>query len=226
MEELRNWLERGYDEIQRLDETYSDFFAIPKSIKTTSVKPSGTVSLLVGATPGMHYPESRFYIRRMRLSKHSELLGPLEKAGYKLEPAFGSEDTTMVVEVPVDVGEGIRTAAELSIWEQFSLAAFLQRHWADNQVSCTATFDPETEADELPHVLKYFQYRLKGISLLPRHPLGAYKQMPYEGITEEEYNNQVSKLKYLSFVGVEGEEAEVDKFCNNDVCEVDFIPEE
>ncbi len=226
MEELRNWLEKGYDEIQRLDETYSDFFAIPKSIKTTSVKPSGTVSLLVGATPGMHYPESRFYIRRMRLSKHSELLGPLKKAGYKTEPAFGSEDTTMVVEVPVDVGEGIRTAAELSIWEQFSLAAFLQRHWADNQVSCTATFDPETEADELPHVLKYFQYRLKGISLLPRHPLGAYKQMPYEGITEEEYNNQVSKLKYLSFVGVEGEEAEVDKFCNNDVCEVDFIPEE
>ena len=126
----------------------------------------------------------------------------------------------MVVEVPVDVGEGIRTAAELSIWEQFSLAAFLQRHWADNQVSCTATFDPETEADELPHVLKYFQYRLKGISLLPRHPLGAYKQMPYEGITEEEYNSQVSKLGHLSFVGVEGEEAEVDKFCNNDVCEI------
>ena len=226
MEELRTWLERGYDEIQRLDESYSDFFAIPKSIKTTSVKPSGTVSLLVGATPGMHYPESRFYIRRMRLSKHSELLGPLEKAGYKVEPAFGSEDTTMVVEVPVDVGEGIRTAAELSIWEQFSLAAFLQRHWADNQVSCTATFDPETEADELPHVLKYFQYRLKGISLLPRHPLGAYKQMPYEGITEDEYKEQLSKLKHLSFVGVEGEEAEVDKFCNNDVCEVDFIPEE
>ena len=42
------------------------------------------------------------------------------KDGYKVEP-FGSEDTTMVVEVPVDVGEGIRTVGELSIWEQFSL---------------------------------------------------------------------------------------------------------
>ena len=51
----------------------------------------------------------------------------MKKAGYKVEPPFGSEDTTMVVEVPVDVGEGIRTAGELSIWEQFSLAA-LQRH--------------------------------------------------------------------------------------------------
>jgi len=220
MEELRKWLEKGYRTIQEWDKQYSDWFAVPKSIKTTSVKPSGTVSLLVGATPGMHYPESRFYIRRMRLSKHSELIEPLKKAGYKLEPAFGSEDSTMVVEVPVDVGEGIRTAAELSIWEQFSLAAFLQRHWADNQVSCTATFDPETEADELPHVLNYFQYRLKGISLLPRHPLGAYKQMPYETITEKEYNKQVKKLRYLSFVGVEGEEAEVDKFCNNDVCDI------
>ena len=220
MEELRTWLEDGYDTIQEWDKQYSDWFAVPRSIKTTSVKPSGTVSLLVGATPGMHYPESRFYIRRMRLSKHSELIEPLKKAGYKLEPAFGSEDSTMVVEVPVDVGEGIRTAAELSIWEQFSLAAFLQRHWADNQVSCTATFNPETEAEQLPHVLNYFQYKLKGISLLPRHDYGAYQQMPYEAIDEKTYDKQVSKLGKLSFVGIEGEEAEVDKFCNNDNCEI------
>jgi adenosylcobalamin-dependent ribonucleoside-triphosphate reductase len=220
MEELRKWLESGYDTIQDWDCIYSDWFAIPKSIKTTSVKPSGTVSLLAGATPGLHYPESRFYIRRMRLSNQSDLIEPLKKAGYRLEPAFGSEDTTMVVEIPVDVGEGIRTAKELSIWEQFSLAAFMQRHWADNQVSCTATFNPETEANELPHVLNYFQYYLKGISLLPRANGGAYKQMPYEAITEKEYNKQVKKLGYLSFVGVEGEEAEIDKFCNNDSCDI------
>jgi adenosylcobalamin-dependent ribonucleoside-triphosphate reductase len=133
LDELRTWLETGYDTIQDWDKMYSDWLAVPRSIKTTSVKPSGTVSLLVGATPGMHYPESRFYIRRMRVSKYSELLKPLKKAGYKVEPAFGSEDSTVVVEIPVDVGEGIRTASELSIWEQFSLAAFLQRHWADKK---------------------------------------------------------------------------------------------
>ncbi|MBT4209112.1 fused protease/ribonucleoside-triphosphate reductase [Candidatus Woesearchaeota archaeon] len=220
LNELQNWLETGYDTIQEWDKQYSDWFAVPKSIKTTSVKPSGTVSLLAGATPGLHYPESRFYIRRVRLSNQSELVEPLKKAGYKLEPAFGSEDSTMVVEVPVDVGEGIRTAAELSIWEQFSLAAFMQRHWADNQVSCTATFNPETEADELPHVLNYFQYRLKGISLLPRHDYGAYKQMPYESINEQEYNKQVKKLSKLSFGVIKNEEAEIDKFCNNDSCEM------
>ena len=218
--ELKDWLEDGYDVIKEWDTKYSDWFAVPRSIKTTSVKPSGTVSLLAGATPGLHYPESRFYIRRIRLSKHSELIEPMKKAGYKIEPAFGSEDTTSVVEVPVDVGEGIRTASELSIWEQFSLAAFMQRHWADNQVSCTVTFNPETEGDEISHVLNYFQYHLKGISLLPRHDYGAYKQMPYESIDENEYKKQVSKLSKLSFGVIKNEEAEIDKFCNNDSCEV------
>ena len=220
MEELRKWLEEGFEIIQEWDKMYSDWLAVPRSIKTTSVKPSGTVSLLVGVTPGMHYPESRFYIRRMRLSNQSELIEPLKRAGYTIEPAFGSEDTTMVVDVPIDAGEGIRTAAELSIWEQFSLAAFLQRHWADNQVSCTATFNPETEADELPHALNYFQYRLKGISLLPRKNGGAYKQMPYEAIDEKTYNKRLKKLKTLSFGVIKNEEAEIDKFCNNDSCEI------
>ena len=220
LDELKSWLNDGYDVIQQWDDMYSDWFAVPNSVKTTSVKPSGTVSLLAGATPGLHYPESRFYIRRMRLSKHSDLLAPLEKAGYKLEPAFGSEDTTMVVEVPVDVGEGIRTAAELSIWEQFSLAAFLQRHWADNQVSCTVTFNPETEKEQIAPALNYYQYHLKGISLLPRHDYGAYQQMPYEAIDEETYHKEVAKLGRLTFGVIKNEEADVDKFCNNDNCEI------
>jgi len=220
LQELKDWLETGYDTIQEWDTQYSDWFAVPKSIKTTSVKPSGTVSLLAGATPGLHYPESRFYIRRVRISKHSELIEPLKKAKYKVEPAYGSEDTTMVVDVPVDVGEGIRTASELSIWEQFALAAFMQRHWADNQVSCTVTFNPKTEADNIAPALNYYQYHLKGISLLPRHELGAYKQMPYESIDEKEYNKQVKKLGKLSFGVIKNEEADIDKFCNNDVCEI------
>ena len=125
-----------------------------------------------------------------------------------------------MVEIPVDVGEGIRTAGELTIWEQFSIAAFLQRHWADNQVSCTVTFDPEKEGEQIPHVLNYYQYHLKGISLLPRHDYGAYKQMPYEAIEEKEYNKQVKKLGKLSFGVIKNEEAEVDKFCNNESCEI------
>ena len=69
-------------------------------------------------------------------------------------------------------------------------------------------------------MLNYFQYRLKGISLLPRHEYGAYKQMPYEAIDEKTYTKMLSKLNKLSFGAVKGEAADVDKFCNNDVCEI------
>jgi len=220
--ELRRWLESGYDAIQRYDKNYSDWLAVPRSIKTTSVKPSGTVSLLAGSTPGLHYPESRFYIRRIRLSTNSPLIKPLEKAGYKIEPAFGSEDSTVVIEVPVDVGEGIRTVNDVSMWEQMCLAAFMQRNWADNQVSCTVTFDPKKEGKHIASALDYFQYQLKGISFLPKMELGAYKQMPYEEITEKEYDKMVKSLGFLSFRQVKGNEAEVEKFCNNDTCEIDF----
>ncbi len=220
--ELRHWLEEGYEAIQNYDKGYSDWLAVPRSVKTTSVKPSGTVSLLAGSTPGLHYPESRFYIRRIRLSVNSPLIKPLEKAGYKIEPAFGSEDSTVVIEVPVDVGEGIRTVSEVPMWEQMTLAAFMQRYWADNQVSCTVTFDPEKEGDQIATALNYFQYQLKGISFLPKLELGAYKQMPYEEITEKKYNKMVESLSFLSFRQVKGAEAEVEKFCNNDTCELDF----
>ena len=152
----------------------------------------------------------------------SPLIPPLEKAGYKIEPAFGSKDSTVVVDVPVDVGEGVRTLSQVPMWEQLSLAAFMQKYWADNQVSCTVTFDPKTEGPQIPFALNYFQYQLKGISFLPKLELGAYKQMPYEEITEKEYNKMVKQLKFLSFRQVKGNEAEVEKFCNNDTCEIDF----
>jgi ribonucleoside-triphosphate reductase (thioredoxin) len=112
---------------------------IPKSIKTTSIKPSGTVSLLAGATPGVHFPESRFYKRRVRMIKESWIAKRLEHSGYHVEPALDDPQKTVVVSFPIDAGEGVRTLNDVSMWEQLSMAAFLQKHWADNQVSCTVS---------------------------------------------------------------------------------------
>lgn len=83
----------GYVAIEGYDKEYSEWFDVPKSIKRTSVKPSGSVSLLAGATPGMHWPLSEYYLRRVRISKQSrELLKPFEDAGYVIEDA--NEDPT------------------------------------------------------------------------------------------------------------------------------------
>jgi len=115
---------------------------------------------------------------------------------------------------------------DVSMWEQLSLAAFLQKHWADNQVSCTVTFDPETEGPQLQHALDVYQYQLKGISFLPKLPTGAYEQMPYEEMTEEEYVSMSTGLKTLDMAppatgGEEMVNTEVpDKFCDNDSCTI------
>ena len=96
------------------------------------------------------------------------------------------------------------------------------------QVSCTVSFDPRTEAGQLPHALNYFQYQLKGVSFLPRIELGAYPQMPYEAITEEEYLELVKQISPLNFTR-EGQsrsgrgliESIPDRYCDSDSCSMD-----
>lgn len=215
---LQEWAEDGYRTLEYYDGVYSDWLCIPKSIKITSIKPSGTVSLLAGATPGMHFPEARFYIRRVRLDRKSELIAPLEAAGYKVEPDVSQPDSTVVVEIPVKIAEAVRTVDQVSMWEQLALAAFLQKHWADNQVSCTITFDPETEGHQIPHALDYYQYQLKGVSFLPRPERAAYPQMPYEAITEDTYDSLMAKLSDVAFGTINAERAEVERFCDSGRC--------
>lgn len=218
IEEYRKWCEVGYKTVRYYDDVYSEWLAIPKSVKVTSVKPSGSVSLLAGATPGMHWPENRVYIRRMRLSEYSDLVAPLKAAGYHVEPDTYSPKT-LVVEIPVKIEEQVRTAREVSMWEQLSMAAFLQKYWADNQVSATITFDPTLEGPQIAHALNYFQYQLKGISFLPRLDAGAYAQMPYEGISEEKYTALMSGITPVNF-GATHEAAEQEKYCSNDGCTI------
>ena len=76
----------------------------------------------------------------------------------------------------------------------------------DNQVSCTVTFDPKKESEQIEPALNYYQYHLKGISLLPRHDYGFLSTNFYEIIDEKEYNKQVKKLGKLSFGVIKNEE--------------------
>ena len=115
------------------------------------------------------------------------------------------------------------------MWEQLSFAAFLQRHWADNQVSCTVTFDPATEGGDLAHALDYFQYQLKGVSFLPRERSSTskpapYPQMPYEAISEAQYLERLARLRPLKLspdqprVMVGAVDGERDQFCDAQSC--------
>lgn len=197
-----DWSDKLYDFLTGLDADYSCWFDINRSIKRTSIKPSGTIPLLPGETPALNYPEAEFYHRTIRVSANDPLLVDLDRANYHMEPnIYGNDgaDETMVVYVPVHEKDFVRSNKDVSMWEQLEHVAGMQRYWADNQVSCTITFD-EKEAKEIPLALELYQNRLKAVSFLPKSQK-VYPQAPIQPITEEEYAKSQSRLRKLVFTG-------------------------
>lgn len=183
-----------------------------------------TVSLLAGVTPATHWAIYGYYIRRIRCPNDFPLLKVLKQAGFNVEPCIGSEKTTSVIEFPMKYDNKVRTQDQVSIWEKVSLASFVQENWADNQVSVTVDFNPETEGNQIEQILNYCQYKLKSVSFLPSYKGGAFPQMPYEQITEEEYNNMMSKIKpidMMKFTYINNSpEEEIDKYCDGESCQL------
>ncbi|KKN98424.1 hypothetical protein LCGC14_0145160 [marine sediment metagenome] len=217
---LMNSLDQGYDYLTELDKIYSRWLGVPTSIKRTSVKPSGTISLLVGATPGVHHPHSEYYLRNVRFDKFSPILPHLTEAGYPVEPSI-QNDNTIVVSFPVHEEYFSKSKSDVTIWEQFELVASIQRYWSDNQVSVTITVKPE-EACQLAMALSMYETSLKSVSLLPLEDHG-YPQAPYITIDKEAYEGLVSKIKPLNISKLQAHEL-TDKFCDGDACLIDTQP--
>ena len=210
------WCDDAYDHVQKLDKEYSDWLCVPRSVRMTSIKPSGTVSLLNGSTPGIHYPENEYYIRRIRFATNSKLLPALEQAGYKIEKDAYSPNT-MCVEFPVKEPFFKKGKRDISMWEQLEIAAQYQYYWADNSVSITVTFQ-DHEKDEIKDALEMYEARLKAVSFLKYQETG-YKQAPYEPITQKEYEAMIKNITPIK--KIETDEGGVgSKFCSNDTCEI------
>lgn len=215
---FRTWADSGYAEVQRLDDTYSEWLGIRNSIKTTTVKPSGTVSLLSGATPGVHWaPGGEYFLRAIRFAEHDNTWKLLEESGYTVEDDIYSPNTK-VVYFPLKSDAG-RAESEVSIYEKIHLAAEAQKYWSDNSVSVTVSFDQKTESDDVAKVLRMYEASLKTVSFLPMGNT-VYAQQPYQKLSKEEYEERSKGLKKLdsSLLYDSGEEAESEAFCTTDSC--------
>ena len=224
---LKTWMNDGYLTIQRYDEIYSDWLGVRESIKTTTVKPSGTVSILAGESPGVHWtPGGEYFLRAIRFGNNDPMLPLFKMANYRIEPASESPDTTSVVFFPIKSGAK-RAERDVSIFEKMNLAVTAQRYWSDNSVSVTVSFDPETEADKIGTVLHMHDGQLKTVSFLPSGNF-VYPQMPYTQITKEEYEEAVGNLFPIDFAGVYAgmaSDAIGDAYCTTDACEIKLITE-
>ena len=224
---LRDWMDQGYGVIREYDNIYSEWLGIRESIKMTTVKPSGTVSILAGESPGVHWtPGGKFFNRAIRFANEDPMLPLFKMANYRVEPASESPDTTSVVFFPIK-SKAARAEKDVTIFEKMSLAAAAQRYWSDNSVSVTISFNAETEAEHVGTVLHMYDGQLKTVSFLPSGNM-TYPQMPYTQITQEEYNKATVALFPIDFSGVYGglaADAIGEAYCTTDACEIKFIKE-
>jgi ribonucleoside-triphosphate reductase (thioredoxin) len=219
---LRLWMDEGYNTVKNYDQTYSEWLGVRESIKTTTVKPSGTVSILAGESPGVHWtPGGEYFLRAIRFGNSDPMLPLFKMANYTVEPASEDPVGTSVVFFPVKSGAK-RAEKDVSIFEKAALAATAQRYWSDNSVSVTVSFDAQQEANSVGTVLHMYDGQLKTVSFLPmgNH---VYKQMPYQQINEDDYNAYSLTLMPIDFTGVyEGLafDAIGESYCVTDSCVV------
>lgn len=197
--EQLNWLEPAYEYLRAYDKEYSEGMGWPTSVKLTTIKPSGTLSLLAGVTPGAHpAPAGEYYIRRIRISSSSPLVDLCRAHGYYTEYARRidkSEDkSTVVVEFPCKFPEGTPSAADIDPIDHLEMVKFLQRSWSDNSVSVSVYYRVE-DIDRIKQYLKEnFKNGFKTLSFMLYHGHG-FDQAPYEPITKEQYEFLSSKVK-------------------------------
>jgi len=218
----RDWMDEGYQTIRKYDKQYSEWLCVRESIRVTTVKPSGSVSLLSGASPGVHWPVGgEYFLRAIRFSDQDPMMHLFKAAGYKTEPDLVSANT-MVVYFPVHSGHP-RSEKDVTLFEKIGLAATTQKYWSDNGVSVTLSFDKDSETKHIAPALHMYEGQLKAVSFLPMGNT-VYPQQPYQQITQKEYDNyigQIAKIDWSAiYDGVENLDSVGEMYCTTDYCEI------
>mgnify|MGYP003639328050 FL=1 len=221
-DEQRSWLSDCYSYLRAYDKEYSRLCGFPTSIKLTTVKPSGTLSLLAGVTPGAHPGYSQYYIRRIRMAADSELVSVCRDNGFHIEYVRnfdGTEDhSTVVVSFPCSFPENTMFADDMTAIDQLNVIRRLQQEWSDNSVSVTIYYRKE-ELDDIRKWLDENYFDVKSVSFLLHNEHG-FDQAPMEEITKEQYEEMSSKVTPITNIN-QISMAEVDiQDCDTGACPV------
>lgn len=221
-DEQQSWLDSAYGYIRAYDKEYSKINGFPPSIKITTVKPSGTLSLLAGVTPGAHPGYSQYYIRRIRMAADSELSSVARSHGYHVEYVRnfdGTDDhSTVVVSFPCSFPEGTKFGNSMTAIDQLEVIKRLQAEWSDNSVSVTIYYRKE-ELDEIRMWLDNNYFATKSVSFL-LHSDHGFDQAPMEEITKEKYEEMKSTVTPITAIeSISLDEVDIDD-CDTGACPV------
>ena len=165
---------------------------IPASAAVTCVKPSGTVSQLVGVSSGMHPWHSDYYVRTVRGDKKDPLTQFLTDSKIPAEDDFMKPTDTTVFSFPIKAPKNAILRKDLTAIDHLNVWLTYQRHWCEHKPSITVSVKEDEWMAVGAWVYEHFD-EVSGISFLP-YSDHTYKQAPYQDITKQEYEEWVSKM--------------------------------
>jgi len=165
---------------------------IPASAAVTCVKPSGTVSQLVGVSSGMHAWHSDYYIRTVRGDKKDPITQFLKDSGIPAEDDVRKPNDTSVFSFPVKAPKYAITRDKLTAIQQLEVWLTYQRHWCEHKPSITVSVKEDEWMEVGAWVYKHFD-EVSGISFLP-YSEHTYVQAPYQEVTKDQYEEMLAKM--------------------------------
>jgi ribonucleoside-diphosphate reductase alpha chain/ribonucleoside-triphosphate reductase len=192
----------------------------------TTCKPSGTISQLPTVSNGIHFSHSPYYIRRVRINADDPLVKVCEELEYPIFPEVGQDEktcTTKVIEFPVKAPDGT-TKYDISAIEQLEIYKMFMENYVEHNASITV----HVRDDEWKDVEEWMDKNWDSVIAVSFVSLddSYYELMPYESITEEEYNERVNNMKKFNpsllqkYEKIETELDIGDESCEGNVCPI------
>ncbi len=169
---------------------------VEQSTAISCVKPSGTVSQLVGSASGIHPRYAQHYVRRVRADVKDPLATWMKEKGVPCEVDFYNPNN-LVFSFPIESPGSSVTKDEVSAVDQLALVSHYNNHWCEHKASVTVYVKEDEWLDVGAWVYRNFD-SISGVSFLPTDS-GSYRQAPYESITQATYSSLESAMPILDF---------------------------
>lgn len=179
---------------------YAEKLGINQSAAVTCNKPNGNSSLMLDCSSGIHRRWAPYYIRNIRVSPHTPIYRVLKDAGVPMDPENGQTEknaNAWVIHFPVKAPDGAPTRKGYSAVDQCEYWLMNKLYWAEHNPSVTITYEPHELIDLMKWVWNHRDV-IGGMAFLPADD-AQYKQMPYEEITKEEYEQLIGEFPPIDF---------------------------
>jgi len=224
-DEQKSWLSDLYEYLRDFDKSYSKKIGVDTSVKLTTVKPSGTLSLLSGVCSGAHPGIYQHFIRRIRIgSNNTQLINLAKQNNFFVEYQKNFDGTndknTQIIEFPCKYPEGTVLAKDMTALDQLNVVKELQTNWSDNSVSVTVYYRLNELDDIKKWLVENYSDNVKTCSFLLHNDHG-FKQAPFEEITKEQYEELIAKVIPITSGNIRTQsENELTNECVGGVCPI------